>query len=199
MSFDFKKEYKGFYLPKAKPEIVVVPRANYIAVRGQGDPNEEGGAYQRAIGVLYAVAYTLKMSKRAGHEIDSFFDYVVPPLEGFWQAPDAAAGDGARKSDFRWISVLRLPDFITKTLTGALPYFDRKIPGFADAGAVMTGVETRSSAPCRIRRDRETFVAEATPGLYPMGEGAGYAGGIMSAAVDGMKAALAFLHQNVQY
>uniref|UniRef100_UPI00338DF24B NAD(P)/FAD-dependent oxidoreductase n=1 Tax=uncultured Mitsuokella sp. TaxID=453120 RepID=UPI00338DF24B len=92
-----------------------------------------------------------------------------------------------------------LPDFITKTLTGALPYFDRNIPGFADAGAVMTGVETRSSAPCRIRRDRETFVAEATPGLYPMGEGAGYAGGIMSAAVDGMKAALAFLHQNVQY
>lgn len=92
-----------------------------------------------------------------------------------------------------------LPDFITKTLAGALPYFDRKIPGFADAGAVMTGVETRSSAPCRIRRDRETFVAEATPGLYPMGEGAGYAGGIMSAAVDGMKAALAFLHQNVQY
>ena len=92
-----------------------------------------------------------------------------------------------------------LPDFITKTLAGALPYFDRKIPGFADAGAVMTGVETRSSAPCRIRRDRATFVAEATPGLYPMGEGAGYAGGIMSAAVDGMKAALAFLHQNVQY
>ena len=92
-----------------------------------------------------------------------------------------------------------LPDFITKTLAGALPYFDRKIPGFADAGVVMTGVETRSSAPCRIRRDRATFVAEATPGLYPMGEGAGYAGGIMSAAVDGMKAALAFLHQNVQY
>ena len=90
-----------------------------------------------------------------------------------------------------------LPDFITKTLAGALPYFDRKISGFADAGAVMTGVETRSSAPCRIRRDRATFVAEATPGLYPMGEGAGYAGGIMSAAVDGMKAALAFLAENV--
>lgn len=90
-----------------------------------------------------------------------------------------------------------LPDFITKTLAGALPYFDRKIAGFANEGAVMTGVETRSSAPCRIRRDRATFVAEATPGLYPMGEGAGYAGGIMSAAVDGMKAALAFLRQNV--
>ena len=83
MPFDFKKEYKEFYLPKAKPEIVTVPRANYIAVRGQGDPNEENGAYQRAIGVLYAVAYSLKMSKRAGHEIDGFFDYVVPPLEGF--------------------------------------------------------------------------------------------------------------------
>lgn len=107
MSFDFKKEYREFYLPKAKPEIVAVPRANYIAVRGQGDPNEEGGAYQRAIGVLYAVAYTLKMSRRAGHEIEGFFDYVVPPLEGFWQMPDTETVDYGRKSDFRWISVLR--------------------------------------------------------------------------------------------
>ena len=114
MSFDFKKEYREFYLPKAKPEIVTVPYANYIAVRGRGDPNEENGAYQRAIGVLYAVAYTLKMSKRAGHEIDSFFDYVVPPLEGFWQMPDTETVDYGRKSDFCWISVLRLPDFITK-------------------------------------------------------------------------------------
>lgn len=114
MPFDFKKEYREFYLPKAKPEIVTVPCANYIAVRGRGDPNEENGAYQRAIGVLYAVAYTLKMSKRAGHEIDSFFDYVVPPLEGFWQMPDTETVDYGRKSDFRWISVLRLPDFVTK-------------------------------------------------------------------------------------
>lgn len=114
MPFDFKKEYKEFYLPKAKPEIVAVPCANYIAVRGQGDPNEEGGAYQRAIGVLYAVAYTLNMSRRAGHEIDGFFDYVVPPLEGFWQMPDTETVDYGRKSDFRWISVLRLPDFVTK-------------------------------------------------------------------------------------
>ena len=90
-----------------------------------------------------------------------------------------------------------LPDFMTKTLEGALPWFDRKIPGFANAGAVMTGIEARSSAPCRIRRSRESFMAEANPGLYPMGEGAGYAGGIMSAAVDGMKAALAFLAENV--
>lgn len=96
MSFDFKKEYREFYLPKAKPEIVAVPRANYIAVRGQGDPNEEGGAYQRAIGVLYAVAYTLKMSRRAGHEIEGFFDYVVPPLEGFWQMPDTETVDYGR-------------------------------------------------------------------------------------------------------
>ena len=114
MSFDFKKEYREFYLPKAKPEIVTVPCVNYIAVRGRGDPNEENGAYQRAIGVLYAVAYTLKMSKRAGHEIEGFFDYVVPPLEGFWQMPDAETVDYGRKSDFCWISVLRLPDFITK-------------------------------------------------------------------------------------
>ena len=114
MSFDFKKENREFYLPKAKPEIVTVPCANYIAVRGRGDPNEENGAYQRAIGVLYAVAYTLKMSKRAGHEIEGFFDYVVPPLEGFWQMPDTETVDYGRKSDFRWISVLRLPDFVTK-------------------------------------------------------------------------------------
>ena len=106
MAFDFKKEYKEFYLPKGKPELVNVPRARYIAVRGQGDPNEEGGAYQRAIGVLYAVAYTLKMSDKTAHRIEGFFDYVVPPLEGFWE------WDGADKSSFRWISVLRIPDFI---------------------------------------------------------------------------------------
>jgi uncharacterized FAD-dependent dehydrogenase len=86
-----------------------------------------------------------------------------------------------------------LPDFLTAPLAKALPHFDHKIPGFADPGAVMTGVEARSSAPCRIRRDRQTFQAENIRGLYPMGEGAGYAGGIMSAAVDGRNAALAFL------
>lgn len=90
-----------------------------------------------------------------------------------------------------------LPDYIARTLAGALPYFDRKIPGFAERGAVLTGIESRSSAPCRLRRDRESLEAERTPGLYPIGEGAGYAGGIMSAAVDGLKAALAYLHKNV--
>ena len=84
MAFDFKKEYKEFYLPKGKPEIVTVPAANYIAVRGKGDPNVEGGEYKNSIGVLYAIAYTIKMSKMGDHRIEGYFDYVVPPLEGFW-------------------------------------------------------------------------------------------------------------------
>ena len=114
MAFDFKKEYKEFYLPKNKPEIVTVPKANYIAVRGEGDPNEEGGAYQQAIGVLYAVAYTLKMSYKTDHRIEGFYDYVVPPLEGFWQQDGIEGVDYSNKAAFRWISVIRLPDFITK-------------------------------------------------------------------------------------
>ena len=113
MPFDFKKEYKEFYLPKEKPEIVTVPPANYIAVRGTGDPNEESGSYQQAIGVLYAVAYTLKMSYKTDYCIEGFYDYVVPPLEGFWWQDDIDGVDYADKSSFRWISVIRLPDFIT--------------------------------------------------------------------------------------
>ncbi len=114
MAFDFKKEYKGFYLPGNRPEIVTVPTANYIAVRGRGDPNEEDGAYQRAIGVLYAVAYTLKMSGKSDYRIKGFFDYVVPPLEGFWRQDGTDGVDYSDKSAFRWISVIRLPDFVTK-------------------------------------------------------------------------------------
>ena len=72
MAFDFKKEYKEFYMPKNKPEIVTIPKANYIAVRGKGDPNEKNGAYQQAISVLYAVAYTLKMSHKTDHKIKVF-------------------------------------------------------------------------------------------------------------------------------
>lgn len=113
MAFDFKKEYKEFYLPKNQPQIVNVPAANYIAVTGKGDPNEEGGAYQQAIAVLYSVAYTLKMSYKTAHKIEGFFEYVVPPLEGFWWQEGAEGVDYARKKDFRWRSVLRLPDFIT--------------------------------------------------------------------------------------
>ena len=115
MAFDYKKEYKEFYMPKAKPEIITVPRMNYIAVYGEGDPNEEGGAYKEAIGLLYGVAYTIKMSKKSGHTIDGYFDYVVPPLEGFWQQPGTDGFDYTRKRDFKWISVIRLPDFVTES------------------------------------------------------------------------------------
>lgn len=114
MAFDFKKEYKEFYMPKSKPEIVQVPKANYIAVRGQGDPNEADGAYQQAIGVLYAVAYTLKMSYKTDHKMEGFFEYVVPPLEGFWWQENTDGVDCADKSAFHWISVIRLPDFVTQ-------------------------------------------------------------------------------------
>lgn len=114
MTFDFKKEYKEFYLPKDKPEIVTVPSMNYIAVRGKGDPNEENGAYKQAVGVLYAIAYTIKMSYKGSHKIEGFFEYVVPPLEGFWWQEDVAGVDFSRKSAFQWISVIRLPDFVTQ-------------------------------------------------------------------------------------
>ena len=114
MAFDFKKEYKEFYMPKNKPEIVNVPAMNYIAVRGKGDPNEENGSYQKAIGILYAVAYTLKMSYKTNYKIDGFFEYVVPPLEGFWWQDHTDSVDYTDKSTFNWISVIRLPDFITK-------------------------------------------------------------------------------------
>ena len=114
MAFDFKKEYKQFYMPKNKPEIVMVPPINYIAVQGTGNPNEEGGAYQQAVGILYAVAYTLRMSYKGTHKIDGFFEYVVPPLEGFWWQEDVDGVDYSDKSSFNWISVIRLPDFVKK-------------------------------------------------------------------------------------
>ena len=114
MAFDFKKEYKEFYMPKSKPEIVTVPKANYIAVRGKGNPNDEGGAYQQAVGILYAVAYTLKMSYKTDYRIEGFFDYVVPPLEGFWWQDGVDGIDYSDKSTFNWVSVIRLPDFVTQ-------------------------------------------------------------------------------------
>lgn len=114
MAFDFKKEYKEFYMPPNKPQIVDIPKANYIAVRGKGDPNEEGGAYQQAVSVLYSVAYTLKMSYKSDYKIDGFFEYVVPPLEGFWWQENVVGVDYSDKSTFNWISVIRLPDFITE-------------------------------------------------------------------------------------
>ena len=114
MAFDFKKEYKEFYMPKNKPEIVTVPQANYIDVQGKGNPNEIDGAYQKAISILYAVAYTLKMSYKTEHKIEGFFEYVVPPLEGFWWQDNVDGIDYADKAAFNWISVIRLPEFITQ-------------------------------------------------------------------------------------
>lgn len=114
MAFDFKKEYKEFYMPKKKPAIVDVPAASYIAVRGKGDPNEEGGEYKQAISVLYSVAYTLKMSYKTEHNIEGFFEYVVPPLEGFWWQEGVNGVDYSDKAGFNWVSVIRVPEFITR-------------------------------------------------------------------------------------
>ena len=113
MAFDFKKEYKEFYMPKNRPGIITVPPVNYIAVRGQGDPNQEDGEYKHSIGLLYGIAFTIKMSKMGDHRINGYFDYVVPPLEGFWWQNGVQDIDYAHKEDFRWISVIRLPDFVT--------------------------------------------------------------------------------------
>lgn len=132
MAFDFKKEYKEFYMPKNKPEIVKIPPMNYVAVRGKGNPNVECGDYQQAISILYAVAYTLKMSYKTDYKIEGFFEYVVPPLEGFWWQGEQHPVDAEMRTDrtdrrenvkgidysnkdtFNWISVICLPDFITE-------------------------------------------------------------------------------------
>ena len=114
MPYDFKKEQKELYQPKTAPALVHVPKMNYLAVRGKGDPNDPDGEYARSIPLLYGVAYTLKMSPRAGHVIDGFFDYTVPPLEGFWWQPGLAGVDYANKAGFHFLSLLRLPDFVTR-------------------------------------------------------------------------------------
>lgn len=114
MAFDYKKEYKEFYMPKNKPSIVEVPKMNYIAVRGKGDPNEENGEYKASIGLLYAIAFTIKMSYKGDHKIDGYFEYVVPPLEGFWWQDGVKGIDYSRKETFNFISLIRLPDFVTK-------------------------------------------------------------------------------------
>lgn len=114
MAFDYKKEYKEFYMAKSKPGIVDIPPVNYIAVRGKGDPNKEGSEYKVSIGLLYAVAFTIKMSKKGSRQIEGYFDYVVPPLEGFWWQEHGEEIDYSRKEGFRFISVIRLPDFVTE-------------------------------------------------------------------------------------
>jgi hypothetical protein len=114
MAFDFKKEYKEFYLPVSRPVIISVPAFNFIAVRGKGNPNDPDGEYSKALNLLYGTAYTIKMSKKTDYRIDGYFDYVVPPLEGFWWQDGTEGVDCAHKENFRWISVIRLPDFVTK-------------------------------------------------------------------------------------
>ncbi len=124
MPFDYKKEYKEFYLPKNQPSIIEVPEVKYLAVRGKGDPNLEEGEYKQSIGLLYAIAFTIKMSKKGDHKISGYFDYVVPPLEGLWwqsnqngqDCQDEQNGviDYSRKADLNFISLIRLPEFVTK-------------------------------------------------------------------------------------
>ena len=114
MAFDYKKEYKEFYMPANKPSIVTVPKMNYIAVRGKGNPNDENGEYKNSIGLLYAIAFTIKMSYKGSHKIDGYFEYVVPPLEGFWWQEGSDTIDYANKNGFNFISLIRLPDFVTK-------------------------------------------------------------------------------------
>ena len=121
MAFDYKKAYKEFYLPPRTPGIVTVPAMNFLAVRGQGDPNEKDGAYKQALGMLYAVAFTIKMSKLGRHKLESYFDYVMPPLEGLWWQEGVQGVNYACKKDFQWISLIRLPEFVTKAV------FDRAV------------------------------------------------------------------------
>lgn len=116
MSFDFKKEYKEFYLPPAKPQLVHITKMQFVAVRGKGNPNDSEGEYQNALAILYAISYTIKMSKMGDHRIEGYFDYVVPPLEGFWWQEKngiiVPGFDYKDKSSFNWISIIRLPDFV---------------------------------------------------------------------------------------
>lgn len=114
MAFDYKKEYKEFYLPPKKPGIIEIPEMNYIAVRGKGDPNKPDGEYKAAMSLLYGIAFTIKMSYKGSHKIDGYFPYVVPPLEGLWWQEDVNGIDYAHKENFQWISMIRLPEFVTR-------------------------------------------------------------------------------------
>ena len=114
MAFDYKKEYKEFYMPKNKPEIVTIPKMNYIAVRGKGNPNALDGEYKKSIELLYAIAFTIRMSYKGDYKIKGFFEYVVPPLEGFWWQENTKGMDYNKKDDLNFISIIRLPDFVMK-------------------------------------------------------------------------------------
>ncbi|MEF2655563.1 MAG: GyrI-like domain-containing protein [Eggerthellaceae bacterium] len=136
MAFDFKKEYKDLYLPKARPMLIDVPPMTFAAVPGKGDPNEEGGAYKQAVGLLYAFSFTIKMSKMGAWQPEGYFDYVVPPLEGLWWS-DSGAFDGSAlvdKSQLSWVSLIRQPDFVTPSaFEEACRMLAEKKPEFSDA------------------------------------------------------------------
>lgn len=112
MPFDYKKEYKEFYMPKNKPSIVNIPKMSYIAVRGKGNPNEEKGEYQKSIELLYSIAYTIRMSYKGDYKIDGYFEYVVPPLEGLWWQDGIKGMDYSKKEELNFISIIRIPDFV---------------------------------------------------------------------------------------
>lgn len=114
MAFDYKKEYKEFYMPKNAPSIIEIPKMNYIIVKGKGNPNEENGDYKKSIGLLYGIAFTIKMSYKGVHQIKGFFNYVVPPLEGLWWQEGSNTIDYQKKETFHFLSMIRLPDFVTK-------------------------------------------------------------------------------------
>lgn len=114
MAFDFKKEYKELYKPKNKPSIVNVEKATFLAVKGDGDPNTEDSEYKKSISLLYPIAYAIKMSKKGDYKIDGYFDFVVPPLEGFWWQENIEGVDYSNKQNFKFISLIRMPDFVTK-------------------------------------------------------------------------------------
>lgn len=113
--FDFKKEYKELYMPDKKPTIIDVPEMLFLQVAGKGDPNTSPD-YKNALEILYGLSYTIKMSKMKGNQPAGYFDFVVPPLEGFWWLEDVnyRGGPILDKNKFGWISAIRQPDFVTK-------------------------------------------------------------------------------------
>ena len=115
---DYKKEYKDLYMPKKTPSIIEVPKMNFIMVKGKGNPNTSI-EYKNAMEILYGLSFTIKMSKMSkdpSDKIDGYFEYVVPPLEGFWWVEDECF-DGlniTNKDDLCWYSMIRQPEFVTK-------------------------------------------------------------------------------------
>ena len=139
MAFDYKREYKDLYRPGRKPALITVPPMNYVAVRGKGDPNAEGGSYQQALQMLYGISFTIKMAPRSRHAIDGYFEYTVPPLEGFWKTAGGSLFDPSRKDRLEWISCIRLPEFATEdVLEWAKAEAARKKGSIFDAAEFLT-------------------------------------------------------------